>query len=140
MTKKYVRHTPYIRKHTSYDRDFWYTYVKWWHLQMLFSFFQNFEFPGFQGVKGQKMAPKWQKILSVSLQIPGNVPHCGFWCKCIKWMISPATFFIFSKFWFLGVLGGIKGQKMTQNYQFQSVTLFIARTVDHIIKIFSTQM
>ena len=25
-----------LRKHTLYDRDFWYTRVKWWHFQMLF--------------------------------------------------------------------------------------------------------
>ena len=24
--------TPYLVKYTSYDRDFWYTFVKWWHL------------------------------------------------------------------------------------------------------------
>ena len=27
------------RKHTSYDCGFWFTFVKWWHLQMLFLFF-----------------------------------------------------------------------------------------------------
>ena len=36
----------YFRKHTPYDCDFWYTLVKWWHLLMLFSFFQNFVFLG----------------------------------------------------------------------------------------------
>ena len=52
-------------------------------------------------------------------------------------MIYPAIFFIFSKFRFFGFLGEVvKGQKMTHNYQFQSVTLYISTTVDHIIKIF----
>ena len=35
MTKNSVCHTPYIRKRTSYDCDFCYTHVKWWHLQAL---------------------------------------------------------------------------------------------------------
>ena len=33
MTKNYICHTPYFRKHISYDHDFWYTNVKWWHFQ-----------------------------------------------------------------------------------------------------------
>ena len=50
-------------------------------------------------------------------------------------MISPAIFFIFSGFWFFWVFRGkVKGQKMNHNYQFQSVTLYISTTVDHIIK------
>ena len=32
-----------------------------------------------------------------------------------------------------------KRQKMTQNYQFQSITLYISKIVDHIIKIFDIQ-
>ena len=33
-----------------------------------------------------------------------------------------------------------KGQKMTSNYQFYSVTLYTSRTVDYLIKIFGTQV
>ena len=47
--------TPHLRNFTSYDCDFRYTWVKWWYLQYFFSFFQNFDFWGFLGVKGQKM-------------------------------------------------------------------------------------
>ena len=59
-------------------------------------------------------------------------------------MISPAIFIIFSKFSFLlgfreGGVGVSKGKKMTHNCQFQSVTLYISRTVDHIMKIVGTQ-
>ena len=45
-------------------------------------------------------------------------------------MISPANFFIFQNFDF-GVFIGVKGQKMTYNYQFQYVLLYISGTVDH---------
>ena len=42
---------------------------------------------------------------------------------------------------FFGFLGGrVKGQKMTHNYQFQSVTLYISRTIDHSMKIVGTQV
>ena len=45
LSTSYIRYQAYI-KHTSDDRDFWYMLVKWWHLQLLISFFQNFDFPG----------------------------------------------------------------------------------------------
>ena len=35
--------------YASYDCDFWYTCVKWWHLQMVFSFFFKFWFSWFFG-------------------------------------------------------------------------------------------
>ena len=56
--------------------------------------------------------------------------------------ISPAIFFIFSKLWLFGFFrrGGVKGQEMTYHYQFQSVTLYISRTIDHIMKILGTQV
>ena len=34
----------YFRKHIPYDCDFWYTDIKWWHLHMIFSFYQNGDF------------------------------------------------------------------------------------------------
>ena len=33
-----VWHTPYLRNCTSCDHNFWCTFVKWWYLQVLFSF------------------------------------------------------------------------------------------------------
>ena len=50
-------------------------------------------------------------------------------------MISQAFFSFFQNSDFLGFLGVVKEQKMTINCQFQSLTLYISRTVDHI-KIF----
>ena len=35
---------------------------------------------------------------------------------------------------------GVKGQKMTHTYQFQSSALYISRTVGHIFKIFVTHV
>ena len=103
------------------------------------SFCQNFDFLGWLGDKRAKIGPKWQKkILSVSQHISGTIPHMiGFLVHLCKMIMSPAVFFIFSKkvleWW-------VKGQKMTHNYQFQSVLFYISRTEDHIIKIFGTQV
>ena len=50
-------------------------------------------------------------------------------------------FSLFQNSDFLGFqrgVGDVKGQKMTHNYHFQSATLYILGTVDHIIKIVGT--
>ena len=85
-----------------------------------------------------KIGAKWQNIMSVSRRITGIVPHMivVFGILVYNDDISSNFFFIFSKFWFFGFLGGrVNGQKMTHNYQFQSDAIYISRTVDHIIKI-----
>ena len=106
-----------------------------------FFIFSKFWFARLLGGERAKIGPKWQKIVSHSV--------CQEWYPMWFWflmhmckMISPAIFFIFSKFWFFGFLGegDVKKQKMTHNDQFQSVALYISGTVDHIIKIFGTQV
>ena len=104
--KSFVHHTSYLRNHTSYDCHLQYTYVKW-YLQAFFSFFQNFDFFGYKGGKKGKNSLKWQKILSVALNIS---EPCIIWSLFMlhmcKMIISPIVFYIFSKFWFLGLFGG----------------------------------
>ena len=39
MKNNYIRHAPYLCNSVAYDLNFWYTIVKWWNLQMCFSFF-----------------------------------------------------------------------------------------------------
>ena len=53
------------------------TCVKWWYLLVFLSIFQNFDFPGCQGVKGQKMAQN-DNILSVVPYISGTIYHMIF--------------------------------------------------------------
>ena len=113
------------------------------------------------GVKGLKMAQNHKKLcllcfisqeshiiwLPFMVHMSKMMISSGVFLKFIqkflvhlcKMMISPSIFFIFSKFWFFWFLvgGEVKGQKMTHNYHFQSVTL---RTVDHIMKIIGTQV
>ena len=102
-----------------YDCGFWYTCVKWWHLQVLLSFF----------------------CLAHSVsQEPYLIYDCGFWYTCVKWWYLQQLFSFLknSNFWVFR--GRVKRQKMTRYDQFQSVTFYISRTLDHIIKIFSTQV
>ena len=87
-------------------------------------------------VKGQKMTQNGNKFFLFPYLGNRTSLDCGFQYTCIKWLYLQ-QFFIFPKFWFFGFLGR-RGQKMTHNYQFQSVTLYISGTVDHIIKIFGT--
>ena len=113
MKNNYICHAPYLRTTIAYDHGFWYTIVKW-YLQVFFSFFWNFDFWGCLGVKGQKNGPKWKSIISIRHHISGPVWHCSWFLVHYCKMISPGTSFIFSKFWFLGLLRG-KGQKTVQN-------------------------
>ena len=100
-------------------RDFWYTCVKWWHLQVLLSFF----------------------CLSHSVsQELYLIYDCGFWYTCVKWWYLQQLFSFLKNSNFSVFRGRVKRQKMTRYDQFQSVTFYISRTLDHIIKIFSTQV
>ena len=110
MTKNYVCHIPYLRKHTSYDCDFWYTCVKWWHLQKLFSFFFLFWFCWLLGVgkvKWQKMAQNDKKFC-LSHSVSQELYLIWLWfleskivyqIKIIKIKISIC---LFKHFYFLG--------------------------------------
>ena len=123
----------------SYDLHVWYTYVKGQYPQVFFSFFQNFVFWIIRGVKGQKMAQN-DKIV-YPLCILETIHHmiAIFGSHFYNDHIS-SHFFHFFKILIFLVFSRVKGQKMTQNYQFQSVMLFISGTVDHIIVIFGTQV
>ena len=92
--------TPYLSMHISYDCVFSYTSLKWWNLQMFFSFFFKFwlsELLGERGLNVQKMAQNNKKICLTSL-LTSWLWFSVHICK----MISPAIFLIFFKVWFLG--------------------------------------
>ena len=84
MTENCVLH-PYLRKHTPYDRDFWYTYTKRWHLHVHFSFFKVLIFWVARWLKGQKMAQK-DKQICLSCSISETVPHMiVVFSTCVTW-------------------------------------------------------
>ena len=100
----------------------------------IFCIFWNFNFLGcWRRLKVQKMAWNDQKSClshSVSLEL-----YIIWLLVHMRQMIPPAIVFTSSKFWCFRVLG----QKMTQNYQFQPIRLYISGIVDHI-RIFGTQV
>ena len=101
----------------------------------IFQFFKIFIFRVVRGsgVKEEKMAHN-NKNFCVSYV-------CGFWYMSIKWWYLQQFSSFFQNSDFLGFYGGrLKKQRKTHYYQFQSVTLYISKTVDHIIKIFGTEM
>ena len=125
--KKVVCHILYLTKHKSYDHDFWHTCVNWWHLQYFFYFFRILIFQVVRGVKGQKMVQNDKKFYLAQswLMLTTVLILLWFLVHVFKTMKSSASFFIFRILIFF-IFRGIKGQKMTQNYQFQSATLSIS--------------
>ena len=97
---------------------------------MLFLFFQNFDFSGCCDAKRAKNGKRF--CLSQAVFQEPYLIWLWFLVHMCKMMISPCSFFIFSKFWFFGFTEWIKGQKMTHNYQFQSAALYIAKAVEHV--------
>ena len=89
-----VHRALYPRKCTSFDRNFWYPYMKWWYLQV---FIYMCHIP----------------YLRNSIAYDHD-----FWYTCLKWGIS-MHFFHFFKILVFWVVSGVKGKKwpkMTKNY------------------------
>ena len=86
------------------------------------------------GVKGQKMALNDKNVCpSHSISHEPYLIWLWFLVHICKIIVS-SNFFHFFKIlifvFFRGRGRGVKGQKMTQNYHFQSFTLFFSGTVD----------
>ena len=106
MTRKSVSHTPYLRKHTSYDHDFWDT-CKMMTSPGAFFIFSKFCFLGCWRGKRAKNGPKWQKkYVSLTRYLRNCTPYdCNFWYSFVKWWYLQWFFSFFSKFWFFRFLG-----------------------------------
>ena len=102
-------HAPYFKNHASYDCHLWHTCIKW-YLSVVFSFFLNFDFLGFQWGKGAKKGPKFCLLHSISEEQLYIVWLSFVVGKC-KMIVSPVASPINSKFLFLGLLGGSEGKK-----------------------------
>ena len=93
----------------------------------VFSIFQNFDFLGFQGVKGQKMTRNDKKFCLLHLIFQESyIMWSSLMVQMCKRVIYPGIFLIFSKLWFFGIIreggGRVKGQKMVQNDKIVSLT------------------
>ena len=108
---------PYISANTkSYDLHLWYTSVKISRCKNLTSvkiilfhlvseYIRVYHFVGYLWGKRAKNGRKWKKIMLVTLREHISYDH-DFWCTCVKGWDFQVLFFIFSKFWFPGLLGG----------------------------------
>ena len=105
----------YLRNSVAYELDFWYIYVKWCYLQVFFRFFKILILKVFRGVKGQKMVQNDKKFCAshVISQEP-YIIWLSFMLHMCKMIISPGVFFIFSKFWFFGLLWGWKDKRWSK--------------------------
>ena len=100
-------------------------HVEKYNISMFFSHFSKILFFGVSsGVKGQKMAQNLRKHTSYD---------CDF-CIHLKNDDISRCFYHFLRMLIFWVVRVQKGKKMTNLY------LYSSRTVDHIIKIFSTQV
>ena len=109
--QKNICHTPYLRKHIS-----WLSFMV--HICKMIispgSFLIIWKF-WFFSLSGGKRAKKCSKMTNIVCHAPYLNNHTSYdlWYKC-KMITSPGIFFIFSKFWFSGLLGG-KRAKTVQN-------------------------
>ena len=123
MTKSSICGTLYFRNHISNDLHLLYTYM-YERLILIFRIIS--------GVKGQKMARNDKKFcLYHSVPQEPYIIWLWFGYTCVKWWYIQQIFSYF-KILKIVVFRGVKGQKMTLNYQFQYVLLYISGIVDHI--------
>ena len=109
---------PYLRNSIVYDHDFWYISVKWWYLQVFIFIFLIFSFLGLLGGWKDKkqLKKKNNNYIRHTPYLRNSIAYDhDFWYTCVKWWYLQVLFFIFSKFWFFGLLGGSKGKKIAQN-------------------------
>ena len=71
----------------------------------LFSFFWNFHFLDCYGGKRAKNSPGWPCLVHF-ISLKSYIIWFSFMVLMFKMIISSGVFFIFSKFWFSGLLGG----------------------------------
>ena len=64
----------------------------------------------------------------------------SFMVHLCKIIISPSAFFIFSKFWSSGLLGGKRGKNSPKWQKILSVTPDISQAIHHMIVIYGTHM
>ena len=110
---------------------------------MLFSsFFQHFYFWFVSGVKGQKYGPKWQKKSCCTSYHWNHILYdCHLRYTFVKWWYLQ-VFFIFTKFWFSGLLGG-RSKRARNSSKWQkiiSVALNISGTIHQMTVICGTQV
>ena len=81
----------------------------------VFLIFQNFDFSGLQGVKGQKWSKMAKNSVCRTRYLRNHTLYdCHLWYTCVKWYY-PHAFLQFFKILIFRVVRGVKGQKWVQN-------------------------
>ena len=146
----YIHHMPYLRNSVAYH-DVWYTFVKWWYLQVFFSFFFFFFFSflffrllgRWKGKTWPKMTKKFCLVRFISQEL--YIIWLSFMVHLCKMMISPGVFFHFFKIFdsmgcYKGRGGGCKGAKNCPKWEkILSTLLHITGIIHHMIFIYGTQ-
>ena len=141
MRNNYICQVPYLSSNIAYNNDFWYTIVKWWYLQVFFSFFFFLVFWAVSGAKGQKIAQNDKTFcLSCSISQESFVIWLSFMVHLCEIMIFPGLFFIFSKFWFSGLLAVERAKNGPKWEKIISVLLHISRNIHYMIFIYGTHV
>ena len=139
MRKNSVCHAPYLRSHTWYDFHLWYSCLKDNTSWSFFHFFKILIFRVVKWVKGQKIVRNDKKFcLSCLISQEPYIIWSSFVvriCKIPQWV-----FFIFSKFWFFGLLGGSRGKNGPKWQKTLSFALYISGTIHHMILIYGTHV
>ena len=107
MTKSFVCHAPYLSNHTSYDCHMVHLCKVIISPGFFFIFFKILIFQVVKGVKGQKMVQNDKKLCPsgfISQEL--YIIWLSFMAHLCKMIIYLGSFFIFSKFWFFGLLVG----------------------------------
>ena len=126
----YISYKPYLRNSIAYDHDFWYTCIKC----CCFHFFKILIFGVVSGVEGGKMAQNDKKIcLSRFISQESYIIWLSIMVHLREMMMSPVVvFFIFSEFWFSGLLGGKRAKSDPKLEKILSARFHTSRTI-HII-------
>ena len=135
------------KSHISYDNHLWYTCVKWCISWVFSHFFKLLILLVVKGKEGRrKRAKKRYNMRKKSVcGAPYLRNHISYdfdlYYSCVKWQESPGVFFIFSKFWISGLLGGGKKAKNSPKRQkILSVALEISGTIHDMVFICGIQL
>ena len=122
----YICHALYLRNSIACDHVFWYICVKWWFLQVFFSFCQKLDFLGCYLGKRAKMAQNDKKFcLSRFISQKPYIMQLSFIVHLCKMIISRHFFFFFQKI--------AKVQKIVQNSEKKFSLLFSVSQEPYIL-------
>ena len=71
----YIQHAPYLKNSIAYDHDFWYSWVKWWHLEVFFHCFEIFMITFSWNLHETHL---YKSLFSICLSVCRSVRHAPY--------------------------------------------------------------